>query len=246
MGKVAFIDLVDGSGRIQLQSRADELGAGHAALVALDLGDIVGVDGAAFKSRRGELTLRVTGWTVACQEPAPAAGQVPRPRGRRDALPPSRAGPDRQPRGAGALPPARAGDRRDPALAGRARVRRGRDPRPSADLRRRPGPPVRHASQRPRPRFLSADRNRALPQALHRRRHRPRLRAGQGLPQRGHLVQAQPRVHDARVVRGLRRLRRRRRAARATGLARRASPFSGPRRSSATAPRSSSRRPGGG
>ncbi len=64
MGKAAFIDLVDGSGRIQLQSRADELGAGHDDLVALDLGDIVGVDGAAFKSRRGELTLRVTGWQL--------------------------------------------------------------------------------------------------------------------------------------------------------------------------------------
>ena len=64
MGKAAFIDLVDGSGRIQLQTRADELGAGHDQFVALDLGDIVGVDGTAFKSRRGELTLRVTGWQL--------------------------------------------------------------------------------------------------------------------------------------------------------------------------------------
>ena len=64
MGKAAFIDLVDGSGRVQLQTRADELGAGHDQFVALDLGDIVGVDGTAFKSRRGELTLRVTGWQL--------------------------------------------------------------------------------------------------------------------------------------------------------------------------------------
>jgi lysyl-tRNA synthetase class 2 len=64
MGKAAFLDLVDGSGRIQLQSRADELGERHDELVALDLGDIIGVDGTAFKSRRGELTLRVTAWEL--------------------------------------------------------------------------------------------------------------------------------------------------------------------------------------
>ena len=64
MGKAAFLDLVDGSGRIQLQSRADDLGEAHDGLVALDLGDIVGVDGTAFKTKRGELTLRVTGWEL--------------------------------------------------------------------------------------------------------------------------------------------------------------------------------------
>ena len=64
-GKSAFIDLADGSGRLQLHSRADVVGAEeHAALVALDLGDIVGVDGTAFKTRRGELSLKVTGWTL--------------------------------------------------------------------------------------------------------------------------------------------------------------------------------------
>jgi len=59
-GKMAFLDLVDRSGRIQLQGRVDELGEeGMARLLALDLGDLVGVDGLAFCSRRGELTLRV-------------------------------------------------------------------------------------------------------------------------------------------------------------------------------------------
>jgi lysyl-tRNA synthetase class 2 len=64
MGKVAFLDLVDRSGRIQLQSREADLGEGHAALTGLDLGDIVGIEGTAFKSRKGELTLRVTEWTL--------------------------------------------------------------------------------------------------------------------------------------------------------------------------------------
>ena len=85
------------------------------------------------------------------------------------------------------------------------------------------GAAVRHPPQPARPRALPADRHRAVPQALHRRRARARLRARQGLPQRGRLLQAQPRVHDARVVRGLRGLRRRRAPLRgARGLRRRA------------------------
>ncbi len=63
MGKAAFIDLLDGSGKIQLQSRSDVLGEeDHERLVGMDLGDHVGIEGTVFKSRRGELTLRVDGW----------------------------------------------------------------------------------------------------------------------------------------------------------------------------------------
>ena len=64
-GKMAFLDLVDRSGRIQLQARADVLGSeAMERLLALDLGDLLGVDGTAFCSRRGELTLRVEGFTL--------------------------------------------------------------------------------------------------------------------------------------------------------------------------------------
>ena len=64
-GKMAFLDLQDRSGRIQLQARVDELGPeGMERLLNLDLGDLIGVDGLAFMSRRGELSLRVTGYTV--------------------------------------------------------------------------------------------------------------------------------------------------------------------------------------
>jgi len=73
MGKVAFLDLVDQSGRIQLQSRSADLGDSHAVLTGLDLGDIVGIDGTAFKSRRGELTLRVSGWTLLAKSLRPPA-----------------------------------------------------------------------------------------------------------------------------------------------------------------------------
>jgi lysyl-tRNA synthetase class 2 len=64
-GKMAFLDLEDRSGRIQLQAKIDVLGAESMdRLLSLDLGDLIGVDGTAFVSRRGELTLRVDGFTL--------------------------------------------------------------------------------------------------------------------------------------------------------------------------------------
>jgi lysyl-tRNA synthetase class 2 len=67
-GKMAFLDLVDRSGRIQLQARADVLGSegpgSMRALLELDLGDLIGVQGTAFRSKRGELTLRVDAYTL--------------------------------------------------------------------------------------------------------------------------------------------------------------------------------------
>ena len=100
-GKMAFLDLEDRSGRIQLQARVDVLGEQPMErLLALDLGDLIGVDGTAFASRRGELTLRVDAFDAAGQVAAPAARQAPRAHRRRDPLPPPRAGPDRQRRDA--------------------------------------------------------------------------------------------------------------------------------------------------
>jgi lysyl-tRNA synthetase, class II len=62
---MAFLDLLDRTGRIQLQARVDELGEERLErLLSLDLGDLIGVDGVAFSTRRGELTLRVTDYTV--------------------------------------------------------------------------------------------------------------------------------------------------------------------------------------
>ncbi|MFZ1996399.1 MAG: lysine--tRNA ligase [Solirubrobacteraceae bacterium] len=64
-GKMAFLDLEDRSGRIQLQAKVDVLGEpAMQRLLSLDLGDLIGVDGTAFVSRRGELTLRVDGFTL--------------------------------------------------------------------------------------------------------------------------------------------------------------------------------------
>ncbi|MFO1534004.1 MAG: lysine--tRNA ligase, partial [Thermoplasmatota archaeon] len=46
-------------------ARLDVLGEeSFERLLTLDLGDLVGVDGTAFKSRRGELSLKADGWTL--------------------------------------------------------------------------------------------------------------------------------------------------------------------------------------
>ncbi len=64
-GKAAFIDLVDRSGRLQLHARQDVLGAdSFERLVGLDLGDIIGAEGALFATKRGELSLRVEDWAL--------------------------------------------------------------------------------------------------------------------------------------------------------------------------------------
>ncbi|HWW91470.1 MAG TPA: lysine--tRNA ligase [Solirubrobacteraceae bacterium] len=64
-GKAAFLDLVDRTGKIQLHARLDVLGTeSFERLLSLDLGDLLGVDGAVLRSRHGELTLRVEGFEV--------------------------------------------------------------------------------------------------------------------------------------------------------------------------------------
>jgi lysyl-tRNA synthetase, class II len=64
-GRAAFLDLVDRSGKIQLHARLDVLGKeAFDRLISLDLGDLLGVDGAVLRSRHGELTLRVDGFQV--------------------------------------------------------------------------------------------------------------------------------------------------------------------------------------
>ena len=64
-GGAAFIDLVDREGKIQLHAKRDVLGEEpFDTLVSLDIGDLIGVDGTAFKTRRGQLSLLVTGWKL--------------------------------------------------------------------------------------------------------------------------------------------------------------------------------------
>lgn len=64
-GKMAFLDLDDRTGRIQLQARRDVLGdEAFERLLTMDLGDLIGAEGTIFKTRRGELSVLVTEWTL--------------------------------------------------------------------------------------------------------------------------------------------------------------------------------------
>jgi lysyl-tRNA synthetase, class II len=64
-GGAAFIDLADRAGKIQLHAKRDVLGEeSFDRLVSLDIGDLIGVDGTAFKTRRGQLSLLVTNWEL--------------------------------------------------------------------------------------------------------------------------------------------------------------------------------------
>ncbi len=64
-GGAAFLDLVDRSGKIQLHAKRDVLGGdSFELLTSLDIGDLIGVDGTAFKSRRGELSVLVRAWKL--------------------------------------------------------------------------------------------------------------------------------------------------------------------------------------
>ena len=65
-GKMAFLDLVDRSGRLQLQARQDVLGPERheRLLTQVDLGDIIGIDGTALRTKRGEISLRIDDFTV--------------------------------------------------------------------------------------------------------------------------------------------------------------------------------------
>ena len=65
MGKAVFCDLQDGRGRIQLYVRIDELGEEpFARFKKLDIGDVVGVEGEVFKTKRGEISVKASGVTL--------------------------------------------------------------------------------------------------------------------------------------------------------------------------------------
>ena len=63
-GKTAFGHIEDGSGRIQLYFRQDALGDQWPVVKQLDLDDHVGATGRLFRTRTGEVTVRVTAFTL--------------------------------------------------------------------------------------------------------------------------------------------------------------------------------------
>jgi lysyl-tRNA synthetase class 2 len=63
-GKTTFAHVEDASGRIQVYFRADTLGESYADVGLLDLGDWLGVEGQLFRTRTGEVTVRVEAWEL--------------------------------------------------------------------------------------------------------------------------------------------------------------------------------------
>lgn len=63
-GKLAFRDLVEATGKIQLLGQADRLGARFESYCDLDIGDWVGAWGEVVTTKSGELSLRVEGFEV--------------------------------------------------------------------------------------------------------------------------------------------------------------------------------------
>lgn len=65
MGKASFIDLKDGHGSVQIFARQNTMGdEAYAILDLLDIGDIIGVEGAVIQTRRGEISVEATEITV--------------------------------------------------------------------------------------------------------------------------------------------------------------------------------------
>jgi lysyl-tRNA synthetase class 2 len=65
MGKISFLDLRDGSGKIQLSCHKDSLSEDNLKLLKeLDIGDIIGASGKPFRTKTGEPTIEVASLTL--------------------------------------------------------------------------------------------------------------------------------------------------------------------------------------
>lgn len=74
MGKAGFAHLEDSSGRIQIYVRQDAIGEKTFQLFKqLDIGDIVGINGKAFRTKQGEITMRADSLEILskCIRPLP-------------------------------------------------------------------------------------------------------------------------------------------------------------------------------
>jgi lysyl-tRNA synthetase class 2 len=69
---MSFLDIRDGSGKIQLSLRYDLLGRDKYELLQdIDIGDIIGASGRLFRTKTGELTLEVSDFVVLCKSLRP-------------------------------------------------------------------------------------------------------------------------------------------------------------------------------
>jgi len=72
MGKATFLDVADSSGRIQVYVKIDGIGeACYDQMRKWDIGDIVGITGEAFRTRRGEISVKAGTMTLLCKSLTP-------------------------------------------------------------------------------------------------------------------------------------------------------------------------------
>lgn len=71
MGKASFVDLQDGSGKIQIYATADRLNDAYPGWVQLDVGDLVCVTGEVFRTKRGELSVAAEQWMLLAKSVRP-------------------------------------------------------------------------------------------------------------------------------------------------------------------------------
>ncbi len=72
MGKMTFLDIRDGSGKIQLCFRYNSLGhEKYKFLEEVDIGDIIGAKGKLFRTKAGEITLEASDFTMLCKSLRP-------------------------------------------------------------------------------------------------------------------------------------------------------------------------------
>jgi lysyl-tRNA synthetase, class II len=70
-GRTVFMDLGDREGRIQLFLRANDLGDSFRTLELLDIGDWIGAEGTVFRTRMGEVSVRVESFELLAKSVRP-------------------------------------------------------------------------------------------------------------------------------------------------------------------------------
>ena len=68
MGKAAFVHILDGEGQIQAYIRRDDVGVeSYQDFKAMDIGDIVGINGFVFRTQKGEISVHSNSISLLCK-----------------------------------------------------------------------------------------------------------------------------------------------------------------------------------
>ena len=98
MGKASFCNIQDLQGNIQVYVARDAIGAdSYADFKKSDIGDIFGLEGFAFRTRTGEISIHAEKMTLLIKEPADPSGEIPRTDRHRYALSSEICRPDHEP-----------------------------------------------------------------------------------------------------------------------------------------------------